>query len=588
MHAHGNAEHGRKRDQLRADVAVAERAVVGAPVGHDAVHVGERALAREPRHEPGGRPGRVGAHFEDVVDLFGQLDAHALGDLKHRAQAVDEVQARHGHGHAAARAKVRRIPAAAEVPKVRIAVLGGVERLGRLLGRQFPPGLDGGLAALLGLAGRVQRDRAGVDQVDEPVCRCALGLPAADALDRRRAPVRAHIREALRPVGEELAHQHGQAVQVVVLRRHDERLANAVPVKGGAQKAFEEVGVWKVVGPLALALEAREDGVVAAGLLLKAQLLEPFVPDHQIARDQVHLDVRQKGLALLFRAVADRRIVLVPAGQGDVFVHPLDRPLKLLEIVDPFLPAADKFGQVHAFRAQAERLFQQRRVHHGTRDAHGRAAHGQVALAAHRRHRQARARKFEQLFLAILGDGKVADVQHVVAVDAKGGQALLVVRRQHGRQVYRAGPLGAVEAVDGLLRQRVHVHGLGAVAPAGRHRDGHPHVFAAELVRADGRLGHAADAGVRDHALDRQTAAMVHMRAQKRGDRPGKAHRRLLQRLAHAPPAAVDAGTDANFGQLAEQAMLRLALCKGVGTCFHKPFLLFSIAKQRSYLFLLY
>ncbi len=71
--------------------------------------------------------------------------------------------------------------------------------------------------------------------------------------------------------------------------------------------------------------------------------------------------------------------------------------------------------------------------------------------------RPARA-KLQQLLLHIGGNVGVAGVLHVAPVDAEGGQALLVVAGQHGRQVDRAGPLGAVEAPHRLGDQRVHVH----------------------------------------------------------------------------------------------------------------------------------
>ena len=39
MHTYGYAEHGTERDEVRADVSVGNRAVVGSPVLHDGVGV---------------------------------------------------------------------------------------------------------------------------------------------------------------------------------------------------------------------------------------------------------------------------------------------------------------------------------------------------------------------------------------------------------------------------------------------------------------------------------------------------------------------------------------------------------------------
>ena len=98
----------------------------------------------------------------------------------------------------------------------------------------------------------------------------------------------------------------------------------------------------------------------------------------------------------------------------------------------------------------------------------------------------------------------VARVLHVAAVDAERRQALLGVRREHRREVDRAGPLGAVEAPDRLGRERVHVHRLGPVAPAGRDRDRDADALEPEQLRDLGRLVHAADVVVGDDDLDRR------------------------------------------------------------------------------------
>ncbi|MNI93014.1 hypothetical protein D3C73_1508970 [compost metagenome] len=66
--------------------------------------------------------------------------------------------------------------------------------------------------------------------------------------------------------------QHGGAVQTVIFSSYNVRGTDAVPVKGAVQNRFKEVPVGEVIRPLALALEAGYDGVMAAGLFLEAQL----------------------------------------------------------------------------------------------------------------------------------------------------------------------------------------------------------------------------------------------------------------------------------------------------------------------------
>ena len=106
-----------------------------------------------------------------------------------------------------------------------------------------------------------------------------------------------------------------------------------------------------------------------------------------------------------------------------------------------------------------------------------------------------------------------------------------------------------------LGMQRVHVHRLGAVAPAGRHGERDAHAFAGELLGGAGGLGHAADAGVGDHALDRQPVGWRRFCADELGDGLGHAHRLPFERFAHALAPAVDGRTDADFRQLTHQAV---------------------------------
>src|SRR5699024_5744534 len=153
----------------------------GAPVGHHAVHVLESSLAGDAGNEPGGGPGAVGAQVDGGVHVVGQVGGPALGQLQHRADALHDVHAQHGHGHLGRAAEVAGEAAAAEVLLVGTAPVGGLQAGVYVLVVHLPEGLHYMLALVVGDgAGAVQRGGAGIDEVDEAVLRHARGLVAGD------------------------------------------------------------------------------------------------------------------------------------------------------------------------------------------------------------------------------------------------------------------------------------------------------------------------------------------------------------------------------------------------------------------------
>jgi hypothetical protein len=81
---------------------------------------------------------------------------------------------------------------------------------------------------------------------------------------------------------------------------------------------------------------------------------------------------------------------------------------------------------------------------------------------------------------------------------------------------------------------RVHVHGFGAVAPAGGDGQRDAHAFAAELVGAGRGLGDAADGAVGDDAFDGRAVVVAQLGADQRGDGLRHVHGLVFEGLADA------------------------------------------------------
>src|SRR5690606_3519353 len=135
------------------------------------------------------------------------------------------------------------------------------------------------LAVLRLLTGSVQRCRSGVDQMQNAAFRMSGQLMARYPLYRFRTPVRAHIGEDLCRIRKQIAEQHHNAVEHVILSRYQIRGANPVPVEGGIQYRLQEVAVREVVGPLTLSLEAGHDRIVTERFLAEVELGKPRIAD---------------------------------------------------------------------------------------------------------------------------------------------------------------------------------------------------------------------------------------------------------------------------------------------------------------------
>ena len=176
---------------------------------------------------------------------------------------------------------------------------------------------------------------------------------AGHSLDRRRAPVGSHISEDLSGIGQEMPKEHGNPIEAVVLRGHNEGLTNAVPVEGRVENRLQEIAVGEMIGPVTLPLEAGGDGIVPQGLLTIAQVRQAGVAHHQVTGNHGHPD-HELPVPVLLRpaALGLRRVVFLSLFA--VLPHPHQGPGKLILVVDSLLNPARELSHVHRFYPHAQ------------------------------------------------------------------------------------------------------------------------------------------------------------------------------------------------------------------------------------------
>ena len=321
-----------------------------------------------------------------------------------------------------------------------------------------------------------------------------------------------------------------------------------------------------MVRPLSLALEAGSDGVMADGFFNEA-CGQVLVALDQILDDAVHLDREFPLLLFFFLCKLDAALF---AEEVDVFgvviaafLAVLLRPGQCLFIglmvVDALFHAAEDLDLVNGLHAQAQILLHEVLIHDGAADAHGDGADLQIALAPHRRDCDSGTAEAQQLFLHVVGDFRdLVAVLHLMAVDAEGGQALLGVGRQNRGQIHSARTLGAVEAPDALDGHGVHIHRLGAVAPAGGNGQGDGDALALEFLGAGSGFRHAADGGVSHDDLHGLAVGIVQIFLKQLLRGLGHGHDLIFQTLAqlHRAAAAINDGADADYGVFADITIL--------------------------------
>ena len=288
------------------------------------------------------------------------------------------------------------------------------------------------------------------------------------------------------------------------------------------------------------------------GLLAEARLGELGISHHEVAGNECHLHA---GLPLgveLFAGALFSSAIPVLAFLAVGF-DPFHRLVEFDFVEDAAFDSADEFGHVHRLDSHAEPLLEEGGIHDGTGDAHGCAAHGQVSTATHGCCGEAGASEAQKFLFDIGRNGIVTRILHVPAVDTKSRQSLLGMRGKHGREIDSAWALSAIESPDRFRCERVGIHRLGAVAPAGCDCERNADILAAEFIGARGCFADAADAGIGDHTLHRLAGRMAKFGGQKRGRVLGHGHGLFFEGFADAAEAAINGRTDADFREVGHE-----------------------------------
>ena len=290
--------------------------------------------------------------------------------------------------------------------------------------------------------------------------------------------------------------------------------------------------------------------------LLLEFLGEIGVALYEILYDAVHLYGKFPLLALFlfgkpYAALLAQELHgfgIVVAALLAVLECPRQRLFIGLVVVYALLHAAEYLHLIDGFDAQAEVFLHELLVYDGAAYAHAHGAYLQIALAAHGGSRNGRPAEAQQLFLYVLRYlGDLIRVLYLMAVYTEGWKPLLGVGGEYGGEVYGAGALCAVKAPYALYRHGIHIHGLGAVAPAGRDGEGYGYAFSAELFGAGGGFRHAADGGIGYDHLYMVAVGVVKVILEELFHSLRHGHYLALKALAqlHGASAAVDNGTDA-------------------------------------------
>ena len=323
-------------------------------------------------------------------------------------------------------------------------------------------------------------------------------------------------------------------------------MASRMPFQSNDE--LREVAVGAEVGPLALPLESACNGVVSHGLLFESHFGQLRIAVHQVTEDECHLYDIFPDDVFLFARIDQMCGVAVAAFVGlAVFLDPLHGAGEFLLVVDAQFDAAFDLRAVYRFIAHAEVLLKEIGVGHRACDTHRHRTDREIGFAPHLHDGDSGAAETQEFFAYVGGNRIIAHILYVAAIDAEGGQSLLVVPGQCRSQINGARTFRAVETPDGFGDERVHVDGFGAVAPAGGDRKDGAYIAVAEFVGAGRGFGDPADRGVGDDAFDGRAVRITEFFAVETRYALCHAHGHCFERFADSAAAAVDDRTDADF-----------------------------------------
>ena len=269
---------------------------------------------------------------------------------------------------------------------------------------------------------------------------------------------------------------------------------------------------------------------------------------HQLFDDHCHLHYELKLLFLLLLAHLKLRRVLVKADGTGLFC-PLQSLLKLFVVIDTLCHTTDNFNLIYRLHTHSQVFLDEFRADDGSADTHGNGTNLQVGFSSHACCCYCGAAEAEQFCLYVLRDGLVVSILYVMSVDTKCRKSLLCVGSQYGSQVYSARSLGSVQSPYALDGQRIGIHGLGTVAPAGSYGQGNVYACLAELVCACCCLTYTSDGSVCDNNLYRLAVGITDIFLKQLCCCFCHVHGLLFQRSSYvkSSSSSVDSRTDTNY-----------------------------------------
>ena len=363
-----------------------------------------------------------------------------------------------------------------------------------------------------------------------------------------------------------MADGHADAVLAVVLGGDDVGRAEAVPVDHRVEDRLADVEVRIAVRPLALALRAGGDGVVAlrpfdvlvAGDPRGRAARELRVALHEVAHEDRLAEALADQLVLGERA-RELAVVLVPVDDLERLLEPLAGALELVVVVELLVDAGVQARHVERAGAHAEGVEHHVAAQVRADDAHRDAADAEEVLAAEVADGGRAAREAQQARRDVVAERAVL-VLEVGVVDAEDRTLLLVHRGGERLEPDGAGAVGLVEAVGALLPlggadALAGAHELVGVAPGAGDPDVGADVLRGVVGLGAGAGARAVDDLGRDDDADGRAVGVADVLADE-----------VVGLLGHAPGlfdvhvvggrAAVGDGRDGDGGRAADEALV--------------------------------